>query len=512
MVTQRLERYRDELQAHYTRSTEIVTYMVAKLKASAEHFIWEPCAGGGDLIEGVLQLVPFAQIHASEINPEAAAVLEKRFSTKERIKIAVEDALEFSAHNLFGSRNIHRIIANPPYGAWQDEERRVQHKKRFPSLYVKDTYAVFLYHCLQQLETGGRLVFIMPETFLWLHRHEFLRRHLLLNTQIEEIALFPSKFFPGVNFGYAGLCILTLVKDEPAKGSTIRVFRSLESPSALLNLAAGQTKGCEFLKIDQLSLLQNDAASLRLAPDEHTDSLGVQQLGDLASVVTGFYSGNDRQWVRKADQNTRNGKHIEIVDQGLVYRRAAAPSLDGIRDIHHFIPIMRGGAAAFYKPTTYYLDWSTAAVAEYRRKGPNPARFQNSRFYFRQGIGVPMVKSSRMSAALIDNRVFDQGIVGIFPNDETLTLFLLGFLNTNLATRLTMEINPTANNSANYLKRLPIVLPTPEELDRANMLVSKILTFLHAGDDVPSELLMEHEDHYLSIWKRTSISINRGEE
>ena len=93
------------------------------------------------------------------------------------------------------------------------------------------------------------------------------------------------------------------------------------------------------------------------------------------------------------------------------------------------------------------------------------ARFQNSQFYFRDGIGVPMVTSTRINAFLIQRRVFDQSVVGIFPKRREWMFPLLLVLNCSFATKLLKEgINPTANNSANYLKRLPLPNLNPREL------------------------------------------------
>ena len=73
---------------------------------------------------------------------------------------------------------------------------------------------MFLYACIQCLKENGRLCFIIPDTFLYLHRHIAIRKYILLNTKIKELALFPSSFFPNVNFGYANLCIITLEKSS----------------------------------------------------------------------------------------------------------------------------------------------------------------------------------------------------------------------------------------------------------------------------------------------------------
>ena len=164
-------------------------------------------------------------------------------------------------------------------------------------------------------------------------------------------------------------------------------------------------------------------------------------LADVAEVRTGFYSGNDRRWLRRASEQVPRSKHFQNVDTRRCFRGLPRHWM-GLIQYQHFVPILRGGAARFVRPTHWYVDWSVEAVKEYRRPGKNPARFQNAQFYFRSGIGVPMVSSGRLTAAMLENRLFDQGIVGIFPKDNALIHFLLGFMNTELATKLLRQINP----------------------------------------------------------------------
>lgn len=59
------------------------------------------------------------------------------------------------------------------------------------------------------------------------------------------------------------------------------------------------------------------------------------------------------------------------------------------------------------------MNWSKNAVLHYKKD--KKARFQNPKYYFRYGIGVPMISSSSITASLIEYKLFDQSIVGIFP-------------------------------------------------------------------------------------------------
>ena len=71
----------------------------------------------------------------------------------------------------------------------------------------------------------------------------------------------------------------------------------------------------------------------------------------------------------------------------------------------------------------------------------------------------------------MNGKVFDQSIVGVFPNDPKWLSYLLAFFNSPTAHILIRAINPTANNSANYLKKLPFIEPNPTILHEINGLV-----------------------------------------
>ena len=407
MVVSKPKRPKNFRQPFYTDCRHITAYMGSRLVPHDEDVVWEPCAGKGVLIDEVLARAPEATVVATEIDAEEIAFLQSKYAHRHNVRVFQRDALFLDGREVHGFAGIiSKVIANPPYGAWQEFSRRRELKSRFPGLYVRETYGVFLFHCFQQLEGGGRLVFIVPDTFLWLHRHEYLRKRLLLEGTIEEIAIFPSKFFPGVDFGYSGLCIIAVKKSLPTPQSRIKVIWKIKEPAVLTRLATGEEKpeGCDIVFVPQRMVIEGEHYSLRL-PINDGQMAGLKRrctLGDVADIVTGFYSGNDRRWVRCGTGRVRGAKHYLRVDAEHIAaaKSGETPSLDGIRGNQCFIPIVRGGSSPFLKPTQWYVDWSEEAIAEYTRKGDNPARFQNAQYYFRQGIGVPMVASAGLTGAL----------------------------------------------------------------------------------------------------------------
>ena len=467
---------KDIFQSYYTKSQPILDYMVAKLRLKARGRVLEPCAGDGVLIDAVLSVERDIDVDAYELNPVAVKGLLSKYENSCRVHIAQSDTL--LDPNLLMKLNMGGYydfaIANPPYGAWQEYEKRKELKTLYPGLYVRETYALFLYQSLRLLRPGGRLVFIVPDTYLNLHMHTALRHSLLRESRIEDIALFPASFFPGVNFGYSNLSIITLQRAE-AKDNL------QENP---IDISWGYKKVYQLGSADpcihRMTVRQGDLIdaidhALFLSEDRDVASLvscADTRIGNVADCVTGIYSGNDKEFLHVLTNEIRNGAKYQAVSQNTIYR-GDSPSLNGLSGKECFIPIVKGGGVRFIKPDLWFLDWSVNAVQHY--KTDKRARFQNSSYYFNKGIAIPMVSSSNVTASLMDNRLFDQSIVGVFPHNNKYLYYLLGFFNTAVCTSLLRVINPSANNSANYIKKLPFIVPSDNELKHIDNIVGRIL-------------------------------------
>ncbi|KTA88398.1 hypothetical protein VO71_19920 [Aeromonas salmonicida subsp. smithia] len=73
----------------------------------------------------------------------------------------------------------------------------------------------------------------------------------------------------------------------------------------------------------------------------------------------------------------------------------------------------------------------------------------------------------------MENSIFDQGVVGVFPEEDSLNSFLLIYLNSDIANLMKSIIAPGANNSANYLKRIRVPLLRDEDKKFADKIVEK---------------------------------------
>ncbi|PID47344.1 MAG: SAM-dependent methyltransferase [Proteobacteria bacterium] len=495
------KRKQDEFQAFYTNCDYIASYMTGLLECKTEMSVLEPCAGEGVFIDEVMNNCRKCNITAYELNEDSANNLTKKYSSYRNINILNDDFLLLISGNKYD-----RVIANPPYGAYQTPEKRKRLKKDYPDFYTKETYGLFLIRAMELLKPNGRLVFIIPDTYLTLHMHEGLRKSLLKHYTIESITLFPSNFFPGINFGYAGLSIISVSNKKPSSNHSFSVFNGLHSQAELPFLLTNKKKEYEVCRLSYSQLINNPANAFFL-PTKGWISKVLQSktktIGDICSVVTGFYSGNDGEYLRRLPTVNRGVKKysavkaIEICNSDL----SKTPPLEGIDREQHWVPIVKGGNRRFYKPSEWFMDWSKEAVYNYKVTNKKRARFQNSQYYFRQGIAVPMVSSSSITGSLIDKRLFDQSIVGIFPSDnyKYLTYYLLGFFNSNACNNLIRTINASTNNSANYIKKLPIIIPKKRLVEEISSKVKRLVSNAKTKE-VTKTQLRELDDYYNKVY------------
>ncbi|MEW6126347.1 MAG: Eco57I restriction-modification methylase domain-containing protein [Acidobacteriota bacterium] len=462
--------------------------MVKKLSLTGSVRVLEPCAGDGVFVDALLNSGINLSLDAYELNPQAGESLKAKYQFQENINVICDDTLTSQTLILLTNlgRGYDRIIGNPPYGAWQDFDKRKYLKKLFPNLYVKETYALFLYRCIELLRETGILVFIIPDTFLNLHRHAQLRKFILQTTCIKEICLFPSSFFPKVNFGYSNLCIITLEKCRDENKRTDNRFKVITNLKNVDELAQSEHSSSFVFK--QSDLQNNIDYALFIAHSDKVLRLINQcqtRVGDVADCVTGFYSGNDKKFLRTLSAQHKNAKNYETVHPTSVFRSSITDEqrFNGIDASVCFVPIMKGGGLRYFKPDCWFMDWHVESVAHFKQD--KKSRFQNSQFYFKRGVGVPMVSSSSISAALIDNQLFDQSIVGVFPKDARWLFYLLAFFNSPTCNQLIRTINPTTNNSANYIKKIPFIVPPEDILTAINAAVEIILFALKNHHEYP---------------------------
>tara|TARA_R110001599_G_C12275986_1_gene662385 strand:- start:4689 stop:7754 length:3066 start_codon:yes stop_codon:yes gene_type:complete len=105
------------------------------------------------------------------------------------------------------------IVGNPPYGILIDENHEGFYEETFPNTnYKKNLYILFLER-MTQLFSKGLVHFIIPKSILFNTYFETIRRHLIQNTNINEIYAITEEVFADADVGSSVLIQFELTND-----------------------------------------------------------------------------------------------------------------------------------------------------------------------------------------------------------------------------------------------------------------------------------------------------------
>lgn len=446
------------LKQHFTDAQELNKLMCQLLGSVEDLSLLEPSVGHGAFLAN-LDGVPSA-VHVVDIDPDAIATTTSRFSRLNLVPHRA-DFIDIFLDDMFSRRHpifdteFDAVISNPPFGLYLEREYRARLKRAFPTLYVRESYGLFFVFSVSLLRNNGRYVFLLPDTFLTSRNHTPLRQFIAAQAAPTTIVRFAPKRFETVNFGYGNLCIIAGHRRPLAAQDKI-VWLDAFEPSMPLSLDA--LDRAKAIPATQFQSTIGGGWSPPAISRSRKNDRNWPVLGDLAECRTGIYTGDNVRFIGYDPRRVKrrlNGHPIEW-NQSVIKRDLTTDEMGhGVDGSEHYVPLIRGGHRDAFEPPYSAIDWRPGALHYYR--DDKKARFQNSVFYFRSGISVPMVATKRISAALMDGAVFDQGVVGIFPNKEEHTAPLLLYLNSRKASdAIKAIVNGSANNSANYMKRLPV--------------------------------------------------------
>ncbi|MDR3689557.1 MAG: hypothetical protein P4L46_09275 [Fimbriimonas sp.] len=428
--------------------------------------VLEPCAGRGALVSR-LDGSP-SRLDAVEIDGRNIEIL--KLYSPPWLNVIHADFLE-ECPTL--GRSYDAVICNPPYGLRPTPEYRLALRHRYPDLYVTESYGLFLCLGIRSLVPGGRYVYIVPDTFLTSHNLRPIRRFLLTEGAPTHIVRFSATRFQTVDFNYGRLCVIAGNRHSLANEDAVAWIDEAPSERSLNSIcfdASSRVSGTYLSERTEAGWVQpSKIAAINFSCPSTT-------LGEIAECRTGLYTGDNLRFCGynrdRPPARRLNGQPIDWPAEVHLNRLDVKEREHGLTGNKRFVPLIRGGCRHPFAETRWAVDWSGEALEAYRQKGK--ARLQNRRFYFRRGLAVPMVSTGRLSASLMSDAVFDQGVVGVFPHNEAWLEFLLIYLNGAFVSNTVKPVlSPGANNSANYIKRIPVPWVGPAGLEEARQIVEQ---------------------------------------
>lgn len=275
--------------AYYTHPA-VVAYLCRQATAGLAPGplgVLDPACGSGAFLAGALAVWPGARVEGWDLDPVAAAIC--RFNLP-RARVRVTDALAEPARPKYDL-----VLGNPPYissglrGARRvTATERAALRDRFGDAveYKLSTYPLFVVQGLRLLRPGGRLAYILPDSFLLGRYFAALRRTLLARARILEITLLDSDFWADGAVGRPTL--LVAEKGEAAPGHRVQV-RRCRGPAELEQPLAARSHGqaeWQVTPLQRFRLFLSDAeAGLVRELEEH---LRVRPLGECLIPYSGL--------------------------------------------------------------------------------------------------------------------------------------------------------------------------------------------------------------------------------
>jgi len=196
------------------------SFLVNDLNISSSATVLDPCSGTGTILLSIVDAEnPPKAIYLRDIDELALRIAKVNFAiffkrTDLTVYTSCENALSWNCTKKFDF-----IITNPPWGASCDETTEKETLRQNPDWKNADSFNIILCQAIDKLNSKGKLVFVLPESFLYVDAH-FKARQKVFESEAEIKLTFFGNAFKGVQSK-----VIRLELDK-SKSSSVKIIRN----------------------------------------------------------------------------------------------------------------------------------------------------------------------------------------------------------------------------------------------------------------------------------------------
>ncbi|MFX0181518.1 MAG: Eco57I restriction-modification methylase domain-containing protein [Candidatus Hodarchaeota archaeon] len=424
----------------YRTASHMVNIVLPFITKSTK--ILDPAAGDGVFIKALIDIgVDPAKITAHDIVKEKISSLSQ-FGVNVKHKDTLLEEYE----------KMDIIIGNPPYKSRRNssyiKQNRDELKKKYGFIGLYNLYSLFIINAIQHLKKNGVLCLIVEDGFLTNRYYYRLRKFILDNCKILELKLAPRRLFHQSKADVRTV-IITLQK------SRLSTFLEYNHKIRLIDRLMGEDEydnpprvqmifQIEFRKMPDLKFIIGIPRSI-IELMQNTKI----RFGDIAKGGTGISTGDDRNYLRTADEVRNNSNWVGFYKSGQ--------------------------RKPYYYQTPFYIekDYQKNAV-------DNPKSFlvRNRSFFFKEGITCSSVGRKFSAAYMPPGNLFGVNANFFFDSQDDL-FYALGFLNSKIVQYFARKVVNRSNIIAtSFLREIPYIEPTISQKKDVVRLVKMIVTSL----------------------------------
>ncbi len=330
------------------------------------------------------------------------------------------------------------VVVNPPYSGSRYLNSILG--KFIKSEYPEgsgDLFAAFISRAIDFAKPMGRISLLTPFVWMYVITYEKIRKKIYDNGKLQSlIKLEYNSFEPAC----VPVCTWTLVKD----------LSNTEYESTFIDLKT--FKGHELQPIKTLEAIKQQSSHFRYSCD----------INDFLRIPGAPFAFNESKEFRKVfelisslgDKINITGSQNITGKNELFVRKWWEVSLSKIGPDCKWVMYAKGGGSRkWWGMLTDVVDWSSSARKFYaKNKGSN---LLNEDFWYKKGITYSELTSNASTFRIMPKGcLYDKAGPAFHSININLT-FLLGLVNSSIATKVFQLLNPTIHLQTRDIKNLP---------------------------------------------------------
>lgn len=348
------------------------------------------------------------------------------------------------------------VVTNPPYMGGSGMNTRLSDyvKKVYPDS-KSDLFAVFIERCAQMDKRGGYQAMITQHAWMFLSSFEKLRAKLQLIDTV-NMAHLGARGFDEIG-GEVVQTTSFVMRSSHTKGYKGTYCRLIDGDSEKVKaemFVSGENR--YVAEQDNFSKIPGSPVAYWVSV-AFLKSFEGKTIEDYSFAGIGMRTGDNsrflRHWYEVAKDNMIIGcksKNEQIVSHC------------------RWVPYNKGGEfRRWYGNNEYVVNWLNDGeeIKENTRRtypelGDNLGwKISNEQYYYKKGITWSGITSSKCSFRVYEEGfIFDSGANGLFTYDEDMRYYIAACLNNTIALYTLGVINPTLNNGAGTIRKIPVIL------------------------------------------------------
>ena len=359
------------------------------------------------------------------------------------------------------------IVGNPPFGGTLEVAQQVSLEKKYGQRYglkiKKETYSFFIVKSVEHLTSTGQLAFIAADTFLTIKSMKGLRNFLFQEgaNQIEHLTHFSEETdYPMVILKHQrGITSSLTVAQQTLTSDLIKLtpHHSWALPAAYIPYFKGPKLGDYLTASGGLTTGKNEYFLRAIQANRITEKYSFTYVEEPITVVKEEAKARfNKLGVKKREEI------IRLENEGAMNLQV---KIEEIKPYEVTLPhsaytyYNKSDGELWYSEPKWAIYWAEAgrALRCFKRNSPWYLQGMGGEKFFNQELITWSLVADRIKARYLPaGFILDNSAPVARVKDEAERYFILGWLNSDLATALQKEvINQTRNIQNKDIERLP---------------------------------------------------------